>query len=182
MNSAALKQVEAVQRYQANALRDLDRHQGKPPSLSDLRAINEMRQQHELLFKNLEMQVPQPMPADTPAHYEARLLNELKRHSPKWRSTDMGQLARANALGAVGAEVRADAQRVCDDITIGSFRSPGALRRIEKVDAAGQKIVEWHGPTWFGATFQLPFIQNIVRFGDGKGNYYDTSGKVEPRR
>ena len=59
MNSATARRVEAVQRYQTNELRDLDRQQGRAPKLSDLRAINEMRQQHELLFKNLELSLPQ---------------------------------------------------------------------------------------------------------------------------
>ena len=181
MNSAALKQVEAVQRHQDRELRDLDRRQGRPPSLSDLRAINQMRQENELLFKNLELALPQAMSADNATSYEARLLNELKRHSPKWRSTDMSQLARANALGPVGHEVRKDAQAIADDGLIGSFRNPGQLRRVEKVDQSGRKVTEWHGPVWFGRAFQLPYIQNIVRFGDGRGNFYDTSGKVEPR-
>ena len=182
MNSQAARRVENFQRHQANELAELDRQQGRPPSLGDLRRINEMRTQNAQLFANLELQLPQAMPADTPARYEARLLNELKRHSPKWRSTDMGQLARANALGPVGREVRKDAQAIADDGLIGSFRNPGQLRRVEKVDQSGRKVTEWHGPVWFGRAFQLPYIQNIVRFGDGRGNYYDTSGKVEPRR
>jgi hypothetical protein len=178
MNSAALRRVEDLQRRQASELAYLDRKQGRPPSLADLRAIASLKQQNEQLFANLELQLPEQRADDSPVNYEARLLDQLKRHSPKWRSTDMLAMARANALGAVRAEIRADAQRVCDDVTVGSFKNPGALRRIEKVDAAGQKITEWAGPTWFGAAFQLPFCQNIVAFGDGKGRWFDTSGEI----
>ena len=67
-------------------------------------------------------------------------------------------------------------------MTQGSFRHPGALRRVEKVDASGRIVTEWAGPLWFGATFQLPFKQNIVAFGDGRGRWFDTSGEITGRR
>ena len=182
MNSAALKQVEAVQRYQANELRDLDRRQGRAPSLSDLRRINEMRQENELLFKNLELTLPEQRGDDDAQRYEARLLTSLARHSPKWRGVDIQAAARANALTPIGAEIRADAQRVADDGTVGSFRNPGQLRRIEKVDQSGRKVTEWAGPLWFGQQFMLPFHQAIRAFGDGKGRWYDTGGEITGRR
>ena len=109
-------------------------------------------------------------------------MTALARHSPKWRGVDISAAARANALKPIGAEIRAEATRVCDDRTQGSFEHPGALRRVEKVDAAGQKITEWAGPLWFGATFQLPYLQNIVAFGDGHGRWFDTSGEITGRR
>ena len=75
-------------------------------------------------------------------------------------------------------EIVADARRVCDDVTVGSFKHPGALRRVETTDASGRRCIEWRGPTWFGAAFQLPFKQNIVAFGDGKGRWFDTGGEI----
>ena len=181
MNSQAARRVEDFQRHQDRELAQINRQHGRPPSLSDLREINRMRQENELLFKNLELTLPQAMPADNATSYEARLLNELKRHSPRWRSVDMQALARSNALAPAASEVRKDAQAVADDGSIGSFRNPGQLRRVEKVDQSGRKITEWAGDTWLGQQFMLPFHQAIVRFGDGKGNFYDLSGKVEPR-
>lgn len=182
MNSQAARRVEDFQRRQASDLAELDRHQGKPPSLSDLRRIADLQREHAQLFQNLELPLPEQRGDDDAQRYEARLLTALARHSPTWRGVDIQAAARANALTPIGAEIRADAQAIADDGTVGSFKTPGALRRIEKTDASGRKITEWAGPLWFGQQFMLPFHQAIVAFGDGRGRWYDTSGEITGRR
>ena len=118
------------------------------------------------------------MPADNATRYEARLLSALARHSPKWRGVDIQAAARANALAPIGAEIRADATRVCDDVTQGSFRNPGALRRVERVDAGGQRTIEWHGPNAFVEMFMPPVATTKVAFGDGRGRWFNTAGEI----
>ena len=85
MNSATARRVEDFQRRQSNELRELDRRQGRAPSLGDLRRINDLKTQHELLFKNLELTLPEQRGDDNASSYEARLLTALARHSPTWR-------------------------------------------------------------------------------------------------
>lgn len=178
MDSQALRRVEDFRRGQDRELAELDRKQGRAPSLSDLRRINDLKTQHTQLFQNLELTLPEQRGDDDAVRYETRLLSELKRRSPRWRDADISSAARANALTVIGAEIRADARRVEGDVTQGSFTSPGDLRRVEKVDAAGQKITEWAGDTWFGAAFQLPHLQNIIAFGDGHGRWFNTGGEI----
>jgi len=69
VDSATLRQVEDLRRAQSAELAALDREQGKAPSLVDLRAINDLANEHRLLFANLELRLPEQRPDDTPARY-----------------------------------------------------------------------------------------------------------------
>jgi hypothetical protein len=175
MTPAALWQAESLRLRQGRELAALDREQGKVPSLSDLRQINALREQHGQLMKNLELDLPTPRPDDNARRYRVRILDELKRHSPKWRGVDIS-LIRSDA---VVAEIVGDAKRVCDDVTVGSFRHPDRLRRVEVTDASGRRCIEWRGPRAFVDMFMPPVATTIVAFGDGKGRWWNTAGEIK---
>jgi len=156
MDSATLRQAEDLRRQQGRELAALDRQQGRAPSLADLRAINDLANEHRLLFQNLELRLPEQRPDDTPNRYRTRLLDRLKQFSPRWRSTDIFAVARADALSPVGTEILADAKRVCDDVTVDSFKHPGQPRRVEVTDASGRRCIEWRGPHAFVDMFMPP--------------------------
>jgi len=179
VDSATLRQVEDLRRQQGRELAALDREQGRAPSLRDLRAINDLANEHRLLFQNLELTLPTPRADDSPRGYEVRVLSELKRHSPKWRHVDL--YPAAGAVKAFGPEIRAAAQAVCDDVTVGSFRHPGALRKVEVTDASGRRCIEWRGPRAFVDMFMPPVATTIVAFGDGNGRWFDTGGEITGR-
>jgi hypothetical protein len=83
--------------------------------------------------------------------------------------TDIGRLAIAGGLNGIDREIVGDAQRIASNRTIGSFRRPGALREIHRVDQAGHETTEFCGSalSWMSA-FMSPVVTCVEAFNTGR--------------
>jgi hypothetical protein len=172
-NVALVEDIVRLRERQDASVATLDRAQGRPPSLAELREINDTADRYSGLFKDLELPPPSPRAGDTPVGFRMRLLDALKPHSPAWSNASLLAAHAGRALDQVEREIVADASRVASDRTVGSFRRPGELRRIAAVDAGGRKSTEWAGSPLIWMQNFMPATVTCVRaFGDGRGNWY----------
>jgi hypothetical protein len=139
---------------------------GHGPTLEQQRSMALMGRQHRELFQDLELNLPQPSATDRPGDYQVALLSKLQRFSPTFRDSDLRRLAASGGLArGIEAAIVQDAQNVAADKTQGSFRKPGALREIRRVDQAGHATTEFHGSplSWMGA-FMSPVVTCVEAF------------------
>jgi hypothetical protein len=166
MNRAAL--AEDIIRTRNAQNRELERL-GHAPTLEQQREIADIAAQHRELFADLEMSVPQPSATDRPRDYEVALLQRLQRFSPTFRETDLRRLARAGGLGGIDKQIVQEAGRIAGNKTIGSFRRPGELREVRRVDQSGQEEIRFYGnPLSWMAQFMSPVVTVVEAFNTGR--------------
>jgi hypothetical protein len=128
--------------------REFSRLGGLTPSLDDQKQIAATAARLENLYQDLEMVLPSPAPTEDPSTYHVRLLTPLLPYTSQYSNVpaaDLRRLALVGALdGAVGREIVRDAEATAADRTIGSFRRPGQLREIRRVEG-GYNITDYHG-------------------------------------
>jgi hypothetical protein len=156
-SSSAAQIVEDINRIRSDQNVRLEAL-GSGPSLEQQRAMALMAKQHQQLFQDLELNLPQLSATDRPHDFQVALLQKLQRFSPTFRGSDLHKLARAGGLArGIEAAIVQDAQNVAGDRTIGSFRRPGALREIRRTDQAGHETVEFAGsPLSWMQSFMSP--------------------------
>src|SRR5271166_2967373 len=66
---------------QSAALQQLNREQGRPPSLNDLRRIGDAQQQFKQVFADLGLPQPEPTGEEWPLSYRVKCLKKLQRFS-----------------------------------------------------------------------------------------------------
>ena len=163
--SSAAAIADGLARVHTAQERELDRL-GRAPTLAEQREMGEFAARHRQLFADLELSVPAPAATARPIDYRAELLSKLKRFSPVWRDSDLHRLVISGGLNdAIERGVLEDARRVAADRTVGSFRRPGALREIRRVDEAGQTEIHWYGhPVSWMTSFMSPptMVERIV--------------------
>ena len=160
--SPAARIVEDIHSIRRDQDRALDRLHGHSPDLDQLKEMNDAANRHRELFADLEMTVPTPRPDEHPADYNVRLLTPLQRFSRDWRDTDLRRLALSGerAFDPFARVIRADAQRIASNRTIGSLRMPGQLRRIER---PGEVSYHGHPLAWM-SQFLSPLVLQVERF------------------
>ena len=170
MQSAAaiVDEIHAIRQAQH---RESVRLGGIAPTLDQLRAMADAAAQFRELYADLELGgLPQPGPTERPAEYQIKLLEPLQKFSPDWRRTDLAHIARhggTRALSGIDRAIIADAVRIASDRTVGSFRVPGALRAIRRIDQAGQESIAYYGNpfSWMKAFFPpvVACVEHFVR-------------------
>src|SRR5262249_24936596 len=108
-----------------------------------------------------ELSLPQPSATDRPINYQVKLLQPLQRFSPDWRRADVAEIVRhgnQRSLTGIDRAIIGDALRVATDKTVGSFRLPGALRAIRRVDQSGNVSTAFHGDPLSWMTQFMPAV------------------------
>jgi hypothetical protein len=145
MRSSAAQIIEDIHQVRSQQERDLERL-GHAPSLTEQREMADIADQRRQLFQDLEMSLPQPGAQDRPRDYEVALLRRLQRFSHSFRDSDLARLAAAGGLArGIQEAIISDASAVAGDMTVGSFRRPGALREIRRADQTGQVTISFAG-------------------------------------
>ena len=158
--SPAARIIEDIHHIRDRQSAELDRLHGASADLAQLKQMNDIAGRHRELFGDLEMVVPQPKPAEHPSDFNIRLLQRLQPFSPDWRDADVARLSRGGGLGGIDAAIRADAQAIASNRTIGSLRTPGQLRRIER---PGEVRYFGHPLSWM-ARFMPPLVLQVESF------------------
>ena len=126
---------------------DLRRGASDPTALSDIQlAYNDT-------YASLDAGgAPPPRYSESPATFEARLIDGIKRYAPKWEHVDVYAIDPVS-LPSVGNEVRTVIADRIKDPTVGDLNNPSLMRRVEKVDPlSGQREINWHGScSWMRA-------------------------------
>jgi hypothetical protein len=159
--------LHKVRDRQNHAAAALDRQQGIAATHGEMREMADLKRQHDQLFRDLEMSgAPEPRDDEFPSQYRRRLVERLREFSPKFRDV---RLDRLSPDSAVFGEIVADAAALAADRTVGSFKSPGELRRIVRTDSSGREVISYHGNPKSGWMWQhmSPVESFVVAFTDG---------------
>jgi hypothetical protein len=162
---------------------------GKPrervPTVAELPTFRDVQLRYDDVYRGMELGgAPVEVSGESPLSYNIRLLHGVRevlspllkqkhREEPSWCEEDFPQLASSSMLAFRTAEDRVlqDATAIVADATQGSFRHPGALRKVEVVDEAGRKATEFRGDplSWMSTFMPTPSVVTMFTQGVDRG-------------
>lgn len=158
--------ADAASKSDADIRRQIAELSAKIPKTvgdSDYFAMTDVQARADDVYSKFGQHAPRPMPGETPALYERRVVRDLKQHSPTWKAADA---ATAFADDAVFAVARDQVYKEATATALSpSTVSAGQLRMITKRQG-GHEIHEFVGDprSWMdpmaGATRQ--YVTSIV--------------------
>jgi len=114
---------------------------------ADMASYGEAQARADAVFRLNGKQAPPPMVGEKLLDYRRRLLGTLQPSSKEWGKTDLKSLADGDVFDNIERHIFADAESAARD---SSTIPGGTMRKIEKRDATGRTITEWHG-SWMAS-------------------------------
>jgi hypothetical protein len=178
--------------YQATEIDGVARE--RVPRVDELPQFREVQARYDNIYKGLELGgSPPEVSGESPLSYNIRLLDGVRgvlqpllkskhREEPDWAGENFAGLASTSMLAFRTAEdqVIADATSIVADPNQGSFRHPGALRKVEVTDESNRKALEFRGDplSWMSQFMPTPAV--VTQF--TKGADYGYAPIIPQRR
>jgi hypothetical protein len=143
------------------------------PTPEELPQYREIQARWDDVYRDMELGgAPPEASGETPLGYNLRLVDGVKsvlmpflkqrrREGADWVDESLARLASTSRVAFAEAEAQAlaDSKAICADPTVGSFKTPGSLRRVDTVDETGRRTIEWRGDI---RTTLAPFVPPSV--------------------
>jgi hypothetical protein len=155
------EQYERLQalRAQTRALEKQVERQARsmqPLTLDDERQMQSMQAKADEAYQTARRRAPPPLGHERPDEYRLRLVEGVKRYSPRWKSVDLSRTgAVAGALDIAETQIFDDARKYGRTADL----KPGEIRERPITTPAGTRVIEFDGGE--GAHFTQQFASPV---------------------